>query len=260
MSTFSKTVAHTSATSQAVVKLLGTTKNKSASNTAATGQSVVPLRSRTYNKSASNTSGTAQSVVVTRGRSKIVISTASATVAASAKKAKAQSVLSTAAATCTVVRAASTFNRSVTAGAQTWSGATYREALAGVYFFFPPAGPTMQVGLRNPKFGNVHTVHLQTVAKRSRNGMLYIFKRTPTYESFKLEFDRIDETRFQKLITFMKATAGQIIQYQDHKGVKWNGYLLTDPFELVNDHKGLNDVGSRVDWYTLSLQFEGSIA
>ncbi len=194
----------------------------------------------TFNKSASNTAAAASTSTSVRAKNK--------------------SVSVSAAATCTAVRAASTFVRSVSLSARATAGVTITETLAGVYFYYPPGAPTMQVGLKNPRFGNVHSVHLQTIAKRTRSGVLYLFKRTPTYESFKLDFDRIDETRFLRLIAFMKATAGQVIQYKDHKGVRWNGYILTDPFELVNDRKGLNDSGVRVDWYTLSLQFEGSLA
>ncbi len=260
MSTFAKTVSVTSATSQAVTKVLGAMKNKTVTATAASGATATVIRSRTYNKTVSITAASGATSTVLRGRLKAVSVSAMTGVSASAVRTRNNIVSVSAQATCEALRAPSIFNRSVSVDAQAAAGVSITETLAGVYFYYPPNAPTTQIGLRNPRFGNVHSVHLQTVAKRSRNGVLYLFKRTPTYESFKLDFDRIDETRFQRLITFMKTTAGKQIQYKDHKGVKWNGYILTDPFELVNDKKGLNDRGQRVDWYTLSLQFEGSLA
>ncbi len=260
MSTYSKTVNETAATSVTATKVKGSIKPKTASVTAATGVTATVLRSRTYAQSVTATAASGATATTTRGRSNAISVSAVASVSASAVRSKNNVVSVSAIASAYATRAPSIFNRSVTTTVKTAVGATHNEALAGVYFFWPTNGPIMQVGLRNPKFGNVHSVHLQTIAKRSRNGVLYLFKRTPTYESFKLDFDRIDETKFVRLIEFMKATAGQLITYKDHKGVKWNGYILTDPFELVNDKKGLDDRGRRVDWYTLSLQFEGSTA
>lgn len=255
-----KIINHIVATGQSATTLMGSQRNKSASNSATTSITSTVIRSRPYFATVSSTAASGATTTVLRGRLKTVNLSAVTGVSASATKGSVNSVSVSAHANCSAVRAASIFNRSISESAQTWVGVSYREKLAGVYFFWPPAGPRLQVGLRNPKFGNAHSLHLQTVSKRSRNGILYLFKRTPTYEQFKLDFDRIDETRFQNLISFMKNTAGQVIQYQDHKGVKWNGYILTDPFELVNDHKGLDDKGKRVDWYTLSLQFEGALA
>jgi hypothetical protein len=254
-----KSLTTTPATGQSVSKLMGHQYNKTLTTTPTTGQSVTPIRSRPYSQTASTSSTTAVSMTLSRGRLKVSSNSATTSDSVTASKSK-NNICSTNVQTSdSLVRNGSTFNRIVTEVAKTYAGVLVREKLASVYFYYPPNGPTMQVGLRNPNFGNAHALHLQTISKRSRSGVLFIFKRTPTYESFKLDFNRIDEDMFNRLITFMKATAGQVIQYLDHKGVKWNGYILTDPFELVNDHKGLSNSGQRVDWYTLSLQFEGSI-
>lgn len=257
MSTFSKTVSVTSTTSQSLTKVMGSNISKTVTVSSTTSESVTKQKNNAFSKTVSVTSTTSQSVTKSRGYNRNVSVSSVTGASATVVRTKGGIFTTSVHTSDSVVRAPSTFNWRFTDVLVTDDGVTIANN-SGVYFAYPANAPKQQVNMPRPQYGNVHSVILQTVQKRSRNGQLYLFKRDPTYEQQILEFARLDESTFQKLITFMKLSAGNKIQYLDHKGKIWQGSILTDPFELVNDMTGPSKAANGItDWYKARIIFEG---
>lgn len=234
------------------------------SNNAATG--VATRNAGTWHRTLAGGGNAATcAAIVAHVRNKVLTVNCGASIVAVGSVSKTSFVGASCSASCNVIRGGMTLNRTVVSNAGAASGVEVREKYADVYFAWPAYSPYLQLSLRSPEFGNIQTLNTQIQAKRSRSGELYLFKRTPVYEQMKLEFAKVDEVTFTKIISFIKQTAGTLVTYVDHKNQRWQGYILTDPIELINDHRGPNRVADPTtqpiesDWYHVSLQFEGNI-
>lgn len=119
------------------------------------------------------------------------------------------------------------------------------------YFFYPFAAPTIGITLPNPEFGNTSTTDIQVSVRHSRNGDRYAYRRTPSYETLKLDFKGIKESLVADIKFFFKMSAASEVKFIDHKGTKWKG-IITSNCELVNDGRdGCGDI------FNMSVTFEG---
>lgn len=130
-----------------------------------------------------------------------------------------------------------------------------------VHFLFPFEGPNTSIALRQPLFGNVHTTNLQVQLRHTRSGTAYAYKRTPTYQTFKLVFEKMREGPLQgfsgkeQIKTFLITSAAAKVLYIDHEGLKWSGLITNPTVDFTN--QGKDDYG---DLFGFSLDFEGQSA
>lgn len=129
-----------------------------------------------------------------------------------------------------------------------------------VYLFYPLEGPATSIVLHQPIFGDTNVVNLQTQVKHSRNGDVYAYKRTPTYQSLKLTFEKMREAPLQgfsgkeQIKTFLELSAAKHIKYIDHAGRGWSGIIISPTVEYVN--QGRDAFG---DLFGFTLEFEGKL-
>lgn len=126
-----------------------------------------------------------------------------------------------------------------------------------VKFYHPYGGPTLGISLRNPTFGNTDKTNLQVDVKHSRNGDIYAYRRTPSYRSFKLDFENIVDANTNSFSTldqvraFLKQAAADFVLYIDKSGTQRKIIILTSEPELTCT--GKNGCG---DLYSMSLEVE----
>jgi hypothetical protein len=129
-----------------------------------------------------------------------------------------------------------------------------------VIFLFPFEGPTTSIKLPQPSFGNGHNVNYQIQTGHSRSGNLFSYKRTPTYQTHKLTFDKVREASIngfsskQQILDFLQTCAGQRVRYLDHQNQNWWCVITTPAVDFTNQGKDQNG-----DLFGFSLEFEGSI-
>lgn len=129
-----------------------------------------------------------------------------------------------------------------------------------VHFLFPFEGPYTSIALRQPLFGDVNVVNLQTQVRHTRNGTVYAYKRTPTYRSLKLAFEKMRQNPLQgfsgreEILNFLALSAAKKILYIDHQGIKWSGLITNPTVEFTND--GKDNYG---DLFAFTLEFEGQL-
>ncbi len=127
-----------------------------------------------------------------------------------------------------------------------------------VHFLFPFEGPTTSIALRQPIFGDVNPNNYQIIVGHSRNGDLFSYKRTPTYQSMKLTFEKMREAPIQgfsgleQIKTFLAAAAARKVRYIDHKQVNWSGVIISPTVEFTNQGRD-----SQGDQFGFSIEFEG---
>lgn len=128
-----------------------------------------------------------------------------------------------------------------------------------VYFLFPATGPTTSMILRQPVFADSLGLNTQVQVSHSRNGDVYAYKRTPSYQTLKLTFEKMRQTAMQgfsgraEIIAFLNASAAGKVLYIDHLGRHWTGIITTPNVEFVN--QGADDNG---ELFGFTLEFEGS--
>lgn len=111
------------------------------------------------------------------------------------------------------------------------------------FFIYPFNGPTTTIALRRPIFGDQRTVNYQTVAKRSRSGQLYTYRRSPTYVTLKLVFEHLRSASVQGMSSqdavqeFFRVSAAQQVRYIDHNGQHWQCTVLTPAIDYTNQGK-----------------------
>lgn len=129
-----------------------------------------------------------------------------------------------------------------------------------VYLVYPFEGPTTSIVLRQPIFGDSNAVNLQTQVIHTRSGDVFAYKRTPTYQTLKLTFEKMRYSPLQgfsgkeQIKTFLALSAAKKIRYIDHNHVNWSGLIITPVIEYTN--QGRDNYG---DLFGFSLEFEGSI-
>ncbi len=132
--------------------------------------------------------------------------------------------------------------------------------MSKVYFLYPITGPTTSIALRRPVFGDANVINLQTIVRHSRNGDIYAYKRTPTYQTLKLTFERMRESPLQgfagkeQIKMFLALSAGKRVKYIDHLNRNWGGIIITPVVDFTN--QGHDSQG---DQFGFSLDFEGSL-
>lgn len=124
-----------------------------------------------------------------------------------------------------------------------------------VTFKWPSVNPSDTITLQNPLLGDSDTHDIKTKFKFAMDGGIYSFKQTPAIRRLLLTFNSIDDcgvefSTYPEIIIFLKAHAGEILQFTDWMGNMWYGIILNNPAELAARNK---------TFYTLTIQFEGSI-
>lgn len=149
-----------------------------------------------------------------------------------------------------------------------------------VWFHAPYGAYVNGMRLPEPIFGDSLDINLQTQLRHSRNGDVYMYKRTPTYQTMKLSFENIrardvdaafdynSEIQGYRLcvMDFIKKYAAVECTYIPHNynntnNLKWRGFITTPTISITNAGKGrilVNSTNSYIDedWYNISFDFE----
>jgi hypothetical protein len=130
-----------------------------------------------------------------------------------------------------------------------------------VQFLAPAAAPLESIKLKKPIFGDQHIVTMQVTVRHSRNGERYAYKRTPTYQTLRMEFHNIPLSNrstcssVDTIKTFFEKYAATDVLFvltQNSRVTRWKGIIIND-LEFTNEGKdGCSDL------YSLNIEFEGA--
>lgn len=124
-----------------------------------------------------------------------------------------------------------------------------------ITFQHPYTSPTLTIELRNPDLSNSLLVENRVQVRRTMEGVLRSYIRTPVTHRLLLTLSEISKPKVQELINFLIASAGDEIKYTDYESVVWRGWLLTDPLEFTT--VGTKD-DTCIEVSTITLEFKGS--
>lgn len=106
--------------------------------------------------------------------------------------------------------------------------------------------------LPNPQFGESKTVNVKTSFDHAMDGSIYSFRYTPASDKFNLPFKGVMLGKKNEVVTFLKASAGQIINYTDQSDVSFNVRIISDSVIFTYSGKGYNDT----EMYDFNLTLE----
>ncbi len=92
--------------------------------------------------------------------------------------------------------------------------------------------------LRNPKFGNSFTVDTGIIKHDLLDSDVQIFKPSdrPNFEGFSVAFEALTDIEKDKFITFVTASAGELINLTDHEGTQWQGMIMDEEIIIIPCH------------------------
>ena len=93
------------------------------------------------------------------------------------------------------------------------------------------------VTLRNPELGNSDRTSLGTAIRQVMSGDYHTYKSTPNHEVRLMNFVESPCGEVDEFKTFLKQYAGQEIDFTDHEGFTYSGYILNNPFTFENPAK-----------------------
>lgn len=84
------------------------------------------------------------------------------------------------------------------------------------------------IELRNPDFGNRHSVEVRRIQRRSRGGDLIIYRDDdwPKTSVLEYRFSALKQDKVTELLYFLRISLGQIISYTDHEGFVRSGIIV----------------------------------
>ena len=106
-----------------------------------------------------------------------------------------------------------------------------------------------QLVLPNPQLGNREAINLRGKYNRMMDGGIYGYKLGIPITSFDLDFANVNRPKVLETINFLRASAGQIVTFTDHRNVVWTGHLMDAPFDA--SHAAIRD-------NRFKLMFEGT--
>ncbi len=106
--------------------------------------------------------------------------------------------------------------------------------------------------IRKPDFGDSDSYEVFRVQRNSRGGDLQIYSDPmwPTTEILEMKFSYLSGTEAGDLLDFMDATNGAKINFTDHYGRKWEGFILTPEAAVIQDKR----VG-----FNITIRFQGVV-
>lgn len=117
-----------------------------------------------------------------------------------------------------------------------------------VYFL---AGSTT-ITLPRPEIGNTKRLDFTRINRRSRGGDLIVF-RDPSWPktiTLALTFNWLKETDKTVLFQFMLDNLGKEVEYRDHYGKVWDGFIMTPTAQVTRESKNNR---------TITLEFQGQV-
>jgi hypothetical protein len=110
------------------------------------------------------------------------------------------------------------------------------------------------LSLRQPEFGNSHTLDTNTLIDRLRKGSLRIYKDSswPNVEVMTFELTQLTDTEMSNLFSFLDVSKGQEIELRDWEGRTWDGVISDSDITDVT-------VRSRSCSRSVALRFMGSL-
>jgi len=106
------------------------------------------------------------------------------------------------------------------------------------------------VTIRPPKFSDTQSYETFMVHRESRDKTQIVYRDDmwPTHERLKMEFNYLNKTDAEAMLSFIKLSLGGKITYTDHIGREWQGYITNPDTEAMQ--AGPTN-------YQIHIEFEG---
>lgn len=104
------------------------------------------------------------------------------------------------------------------------------------------------ITLPSPQMEDSETNYFGLTVGKAMSGHIYTYVQTPIRKILTMRFVDVDKTEKDDLESFLDSYIGSLIELTDWLGQNWEGYILTNPLEIVSE---------RNNRYTFELQFEG---
>lgn len=93
-----------------------------------------------------------------------------------------------------------------------------------VWFLYPFAAPTLELGLRRPEPQNAEPHNLRVIARETRGGTDQRFTRGGRRRGLELQFRFMTATMKSDLATFFNTVKDQAFRYIDHQEKTWKAW------------------------------------
>lgn len=109
---------------------------------------------------------------------------------------------------------------------------------------------TTNIELPRPEIGNTERYDFTRINRRSRGGDLIVFRdeQWPKTKTLAITFNWLTENQKQDILSFMQTTVGQQVNFQDHYGNTWLGFIMTPANKVTQESRNNK---------SLSLEFQG---
>jgi len=117
-----------------------------------------------------------------------------------------------------------------------------------VWFYWPFASASSELGLRQPDLGNIHEQNSLVVSRRMRGRGLVRFHSPPRRRAFILRFRYLTPAMAAAAKVFFDAARSSAMRYVDHDGLTWKAYLVPESLKFSETTRaGTEDMALRID-------------
>ena len=119
--------------------------------------------------------------------------------------------------------------------------------------------PTIQTHsfLPNPQLGDSQEPTNEIQVRRALDGTLYTYVKSKlSRQRLVLNF-KITSAKASEVWEFVRSYHGSQIQYIDHLGVSWVGYIVNNPFEFTFSEKWTTSCDPVRELVDITIEFEG---
>lgn len=207
-----------------------------------------------FRKSASNAFSIAGVASSIKTKNPVAVNALAVSMSASAILAKNVSASNSISVESTSERAASVLNKLLNTGLQIYGGANLDLEQGKVGFYYPYGGPTMQVILKKPLFGDNREQYDQVTVRHSRSGERYAYAKSPTYTRLNFTFTEVSQTLAEDFLELCLAAKAQDVKFIDWYQRTWRGVIVNEPRVIQTIARGTCS-----EVFTLTVQFEGEL-
>lgn len=98
--------------------------------------------------------------------------------------------------------------------------------------------------LKSPEFGDTDTLEFTRINRRTRGNEIIVYRDTmwPSAQTLNMTFTLLDDVTKEKIFNLINRSIGKNIDFWDHEGFHWRGFITNPDMSVSDDSKNRKTV------------------